>query len=186
MSEEKKQEQEAPDVLEEAVEGSVDEAVDETEEPTPEEALAAERDEFRDKWLRAVAEQDNLRKRTRREVTEARTFATADVLRDVAEVLDDFERALAADAAAENEAEGHAAFRTGVELIESRLRDALQRRGLERMNVEKGDEFDPRSHEAVAQVPGGDVESGAVLEVIQAGYVLGEMVLRPARVVVAQ
>ncbi|HPF34148.1 MAG TPA: nucleotide exchange factor GrpE [Candidatus Krumholzibacteria bacterium] len=148
--------------------------------------LERERDEARDRLLRAAAEMDNLRKRTRREVQDAHAFATADVVRDMLEVLDDVERALAA-AGEEGEADGPAAaIRQGVAMIEARLRDALTRRGVERLTVGAGDEFDPREHEAVAQIPGGDVPSGAVVDVVLAGYRLGDRVLRPARVVVAQ
>lgn len=146
------------------------------------EELLRERDELKDRWLRAVAEQDNLRKRSRREVADAHAFATADVVRDMIEVLDDVERALGA--AADDGGEG--AIRQGVSMIESRLREALARRGVERLEVAAGVEFDPREHEAVAQIPGGDVPSGGVVEVMLPGYRLGDRVLRPARVVVAQ
>lgn len=150
--------------------------------------LEQERDEARDRLLRLAAEMDNLRKRTRREVQEAHGHATADVVRDMLEVLDDVERALAATAdEVEAEASDAAAtIRQGVAMIESRLRETLARRGVERLEVGAGDEFDPRQHEAVAQIPGGDVPSGAVVEVMLAGYRLGDRVLRPARVVVAQ
>lgn len=150
--------------------------------------LEQERDESRDRLLRLAAEMDNLRKRTRREVDDARGHATADVVRDMLEVLDDVERALAATADEVEAEAGDAAatIRQGVAMIESRLRETLARRGVERLEVGTGDEFDPRQHEAVAQIPGGDVPSGAVVEVMLAGYRLGDRVLRPARVVVAQ
>jgi molecular chaperone GrpE len=149
---------------------------------SPEEELARDRDDYKDRWMRAVAEQDNLRKRTRRDVVEARRFATADVMRDLLEVMDNFDRALSADP----DENGDAAFREGVELIHNRLRETLERRNLKRIDVAVGDEFDPRLHEAVAQVPGGDAAEGSVLEIAQAGYRLDDMILRPARVIVAQ
>jgi molecular chaperone GrpE len=179
-----------PDAVEETVdadgaaadESAADDKVVEMPAPTPEEELARERDDYKDRWMRAVAEQDNLRKRTRRDVVEARLFATADVMRDLLEVLDNFDRALDGDP----DENGDAAFRKGVEMIRDRLRETLERRNLKRIEVAVGDEFDPRLHEAVAQVPGGDAASGSVLEVAQAGYRLDDMILRPARVIVAQ
>ncbi len=181
-----------PSVAEEAVvAGAVEETSDavadgaeETAVLSPEGELARERDDYKDRWMRSIAEQDNLRKRTRREVVEARVFAVADVMRDLLDVLDGFDRALAAET--DENGDGEVAFRQGVELIHNRLQENLERRNLLRIEVAVGDEFDPRLHEAVAQVPGGDLDSGAVLEIAQAGYQLGDMVLRPARVIVAQ
>jgi molecular chaperone GrpE len=146
--------------------------------------LARERDDYKDKWLRAHAELDNVRKRARREIAEAQTFAVADVLRDLLDVLDNFERAAGAAAAAPaGDAE---AIRSGVGLIHGRLREILGARGLTPIPTAKGDPFDPGIHEAVMQMDGEGVESGAVLEVAQAGYRLGDLVLRPCRVVVAR
>jgi molecular chaperone GrpE len=144
--------------------------------------LARERDDYKDKWLRAHAELDNVRKRARREIAEAQTFAVADVLRDLLDVLDNFERAAGA-AAANADAE---AVRSGIALIHGRLREILGMRGLVPIPTAKGDPFDPGIHEAVMQMEGDGVESGAVLEVAQAGYRLGDLVLRPCRVVVAR
>jgi molecular chaperone GrpE len=151
-------------------------------EPTAEQVLAAERDEFRDKWMRALAEMDNLRKRGRREVDDARRFAQADVLRPLLDVADNFERALQAmdgseDASAQS-------VRQGVEMIHNSFRTVLKDRGVEAIEA-AGAEFDPALHEAVAQVPSEDHESGTVIDVVQQGYRLGDLVLRPARVVIA-
>jgi molecular chaperone GrpE len=146
--------------------------------------LARERDDYKDKWLRAHAELDNVRKRARREIAEAQTFAVADVLRDLLDVLDNFERAAgAAAAAAGGDAE---AIRSGVGLIHGRLREILAARGLVSIPTQKGDPFDPGIHEAVMQMEGDGAEPGSVLEVAQTGYRLGDLVLRPSRVVVAR
>ncbi len=175
----------------EAVDATDGEAVDATGGEPPaaadadEEArreLARERDDYKDKWLRAHAELDNVRKRARREIAEAQTFAVADVLRDLLDVLDNFERAAGA-ATANGDAE---AVRSGVALIHGRLREILGARGLTPIPTAKGDPFDPGIHEAVMQMDGDGVESGAVMEVAQAGYRLGDLVLRPCRVVVAR
>jgi len=144
--------------------------------------LTQERDEARDRWLRSVAEMDNLRKRTRREVSEARHFAVADVVKDLLDILDDLERALG-HADSDN---GGESILQGLELIENRLRETLGRRGITLIEVESGAEFNPHEHEAVAQIPGGDVPAGAVVEVMQSGYRMGDRVLRVARVVVAE
>jgi len=153
-------------------------------EPTAEELLAAERDDLREKWLRALADLDNLRKRSRREVQDARRFAQVEVLRPLLEVADNFDRAVASfgsDAEAETDTD---AVREGVALIHQSFRNLLRDRGVERIEA-LGREFDPNEHEAVAQVPSEDQPSGAVIEVVQEGYRFGDIVLRPARVVIA-
>lgn len=145
----------------------------------------AERDELRDRWLRAVAELDNVRKRARREVEEAHRYGQADLLRDLVEVLDAFGlavRSLESLAAGEGDGE---AVRAGLELIDQRLREILGARGLEPIPA-LGETFDPAWHEAVGQVEAEGVPSGQVVEVLQDGYRLRDRVLRPSRVVVAR
>ena len=156
------------------------------------EDLAAERDRL----LRTVAEMDNLRKRSRREVQEAHRFARAEALRPMLEVLDNFDRALAhadqnggtdgeaADAAAAGT--DAAAFRQGVGMIAQSFRQALRDQGVEPIAA-VGEEFDPARHEAVGQQPAPEgTESGTVIAVVQEGYSLGDLVLRASRVIVAQ
>lgn len=140
-----------------------------------------------DRLLRTVAEMENLRKRTRREVVESRRFARADVLRAMVEVLDNFERALQHGSDDdEAPAERHQAFRDGVEMIAQSFRQALLDRGVRPIEAE-GAVFDPSLHEAVGQQPAGEeVESGSVMAVVQTGYTFDDMVLRPSRVIVAQ
>ncbi|MBK8165764.1 MAG: nucleotide exchange factor GrpE [bacterium] len=145
-------------------------------------ALQRERDEAQDKWLRAMAELDNLRKRTRREVADARRFAQADTLRGFLDVLDNLERALqstvpAADTGAPDP------FRDGIELIRQRFRTVLQDLGVTPIEAQ-GLHLDPLVHEAVGQLPREGAEPGTIIEVAQAGYRLGELVLRPARVII--
>jgi molecular chaperone GrpE len=161
----------------------------ETPEPSLEDLLRSERDEFQDRWLRLVAEMDNLRKRTRREVEDARRFGLADVIRPLLEVHDNFERALQAAADTAGAADTDAALsslRAGVEMVAQSLRQALFDQGVREIEA-AGRDFDPAVHEAVAQQPApAGVESGVVLQVVQKGYVLDDLVLRPARVIVAQ
>lgn len=161
--------------------------VDVEDEPDPETLLARERDDYKDRWLRAVAETDNVRKRARRETVDARRFATADLMRDLLEVLDNFERAAASADDADGDGNGgDEALRSGLDLIRTRFREILAARGLEPVPAEPGQDFDPNIHEAVMRAESEDVASGAIVEVAQTGYRLDDLVLRPARVVVAQ
>jgi len=179
------------EVLDESAEGAVEESTDEeakTEEPaveelSPEEQLRAERNEFESKWLRVVAELDNVRKRNRRELADTRRFAQADVLRAFLEVMDNFDRAMLSKGEAE-ESEVGDAFREGVDLIHQNFRRVFQDKGVETI-VAMDAEFDPNVHEAISQMPREGVEPGFVIEVVNEGYTFGDMVLRPARVIIS-
>lgn len=158
-----------------------DEAED--REPDPLEILTRERDEFQEKWLRTVAEMDNLRKRTRRELTESRRLAQADVLRPILGVLDNFERALQSL----HENKEHAdleKFLEGVDLIFQNFQGVMRDLGVTSMDP-MGEEFDPVYHEAVGQMAREGVESGRVIEIVQNGFMFGDLVLRPARVIIS-
>lgn len=147
--------------------------------------LRRERDELRDRWLRAVAELDNFRKRTRKELEDARVYALAGLLRDLLEVLDNFERAtisMREMGGGEGELEN---LKSGVQLIHQRFRDLLLAQGLERIDA-AGAEFDPSLHEAILQVEQEGVPSGRITEVVQPGYKLKDLVIRPCRVIVAR
>ena len=179
-AEETAEETVAPDQVEE---DQVDEEPDEPVELSAEEILINERDNFEQKWLRVVAELDNVRKRSRREVLETRRFTQAEMLRSLLEVQDNFERAL--QSAADNSDTGEVeAFREGVELIFQKFRAILKEKGVQPMEA-LGAEFDPSFHEAVGQLPREDTESGLVIEVIQQGFHFGDMVLRPAKVIIS-
>ena len=138
--------------------------------------------DIRDRYLRAVADLDNMRKRARREVKDAQQRAAASVLLDVLSVVDNFERALGAAKevkAAPNEAR---AVYDGITLIYRQLVDMLARRGVKPMQA-VGERFDPVRHEAVAQVPAGPgQEEGLVALELQKGYTYGDQVLRPGKV----
>ena len=185
MNDPRKQQQEPTDAVEETVgdEAPLEAEVQAPEpEPTLEEQLTAERDELKEKWLRALAELDNLRKRSRREVLDTRRFAHAEVLRPLLDIADNFERAL--QAMAGGEAESAESVRQGVAMIQQGLQNLLRERGVEAIEA-LGAEFDPALHEAVAQLPSEEHGAGIVIDVVQQGYRFGEMVLRPARVVIA-
>ncbi|BBF94537.1 nucleotide exchange factor GrpE [Blastochloris tepida] len=149
-------------------------------------ALAAEAADLRDKLLRTLAEMENLRRRTEREVADAKSYAIAAFARDVLNVADNMERALAAVPA---EAVAHdAALKTlveGVQLTERELAKTLDKHGVRRVEA-AGGKFDPNLHQAMFEVPNPDVPTGTVVQVVQTGYVLGERILRPALVGVAK
>jgi molecular chaperone GrpE len=143
-------------------------------------AVQRERDELRDRLLRAAAEFDNFRKRTERERREYAEWAAADLLGDVVAVLDDFERALAAPSPPEART-----YRDGVELIHRQLLDLIKKRGVVAIAAE-GQDFDPAVHQAVAHDEAPGARDGEILNELRRGYRLGERLLRPAMVRVAK
>lgn len=148
---------------------------------TPEAAvvrLTEELDAQKDRYLRLAAEFDNFRKRVVRDRTEARARAQADVMAILLESLDDLSRVAALDPA-QSSVEDVAA---GVGLVERKLLRELQNQGLQRIGTD-GEQFDPNDHEAVATAPApAEDKEDRVAAVLQVGYRLGNMLLRPARV----
>jgi molecular chaperone GrpE len=143
--------------------------------------------EFKDKLLRTLAEMENLRKRTEREVADARLYGIAGFARDVLAVADNMHRALEA-IGPELREQADAQMKTlieGVELTERALIKVLEKYGVKKFSPE-GEKFDPNVHEAVYEVPDSEAPPGHVAQVIQAGYMLGDRVLRPAMVGVAK
>jgi molecular chaperone GrpE len=149
------------------------------------EILRQERDDFQERWLRSIAELDNLHKRQRRELSENRLFAVADFVRPLLEVLDDFERALQSMEMAGNAKQELQDFQAGVQLIHQRFLGILKEQGLQRIEA-LGQPFDPNLHEAIQQVEVDGVPAGQITEVVQNGYKLHDRLLRPSRVVVAK
>jgi molecular chaperone GrpE len=143
-------------------------------------ALAAE---LKDRLLRTLAEMENLRKRTEREVADSRLYAVASFARDMLGVADNMRRALDAvspelRASAEP---GVNALIDGVELTERELLKALEKNGVRQFSP-RGEKFDPNVHQAMFEVPNPSVPAGSVVEVVAPGYMIGERVLRPAMV----
>ena len=138
--------------------------------------------DYKDQWLRAAAELDNIRKRARRDVAMAESRGIAKLARELLPALDNFERALAAAEAQPENRDHH--LTDGIRLVQSELLGALARVGIE-PDSPKGERFDPHRHEAVAQQPVDGAQPGTIVEVYSAGYTYGEDVLRPAKVVVA-
>jgi len=142
--------------------------------------LVRERDELRDRLLRKTAEFDNYRKRVEKERRELSEWAAADVIGEVLNVLDDFDRALSVEAPPE--AQG---YRTGVELIRRQLGELLRKRGVTPLEA-MGADFDPHVHQAVAYEESPGAREGEVVGELRKGYRLGERLLRPAMVRVAK
>lgn len=149
--------------------------------------LAREAAEHKDRWLRTLAEMENLRKRTTREIADARSYGIAAFARDVLEIADNLQRALdAVPAEARAAADpGLTALIEGVELTERSLHQALEKNGVKKFDP-KGEKFDPNVQQAMYEVPDASVPAGTVVQVIQAGYMIGDRVLRPAMVGVAK
>jgi molecular chaperone GrpE len=141
--------------------------------------LAGERDEYLALAQRVQADFENYRKRALRDQERLVAHAHERLVRELLPILDDLERALEA-------AERHeeAALVDGVKLVQKSLRKALEKEGL--AEIETDGPFDPHVHEAMLTQPGNGADSGSVLEVIQRGYRLGDKVVRPARVIVAE
>ena len=153
----------------------------------PEADAAALAADFKDKLLRTLAEMENLRKRTAREVNDARVYGVTSFARDMLGVADNMRRALdAVSPALRASAEaGVKALIDGVELTERELLKALEKSGV-RQFTPQGEKFDPNVHQAMFEVPNASVPAGKIVEVVQPGYMIGERVLRPAMVGVSK
>jgi molecular chaperone GrpE len=162
--------------IEEQVEETLEDHVEENvEEPAAEESAPAPDDSY----LRLAADFDNYRKRMAREHAELTQRANERLLNELLPVLDDLERAL--EAAAEHE---EAKLEEGVRLVHRSLLGLVERHGLTEIDTDGA--FDPHVHEALLAQPGEGAEEGSVLQVLQKGYRLGDKVIRPARVIVAE
>jgi molecular chaperone GrpE len=143
--------------------------------------------EFKDKLLRALAEMENLRRRTEREITDARVYGISAFARDILAVADNMQRALQAlDAELREKADaGVKALLDGVELTERELLKVLDKHGIKKFEP-MGEKFDPNLHQAMFQVEDTSRAAGTVAQVVQPGYMIGDRVLRPALVAVAR
>jgi molecular chaperone GrpE len=156
-------------------------------EPAPSTAIERELADMKDRLLRSLAEMENLRKRTEREVADSRVYAITVFARDILTVADNMHRALGA---LDNELREKAdtavkALLDGVELTERELLNVLEKHGVKKLEP-LGSKFDPNRHQAMYEVPDPSVAPGTVVQVVQAGYTIGDRVLRPALVAVAK
>ena len=168
-----------------------DEAAPETAAAAPQAdpvaVLAKEAADMKDRLLRTLAEMENLRRRTDKEVADARTYGVTNFARDILAVADNMERALKAlDDEIRTKADaGVKALLDGVELTERELIKVMEKHGVRRLEP-AGQKFDPNLHQAMLEVPDPSVPSGTVVQVMQPGYTIGERVLRPALVGVSK
>jgi molecular chaperone GrpE len=155
--------------------------------PDPVAVLTKEVAELKDKHLRALAEMENLRRRTEREVVDGRLYGIAGFARDVLAIADNMRRAL--DAVGSDMREqadaGVKALLDGVELTERELLKTLEKHGIRKFEP-LGEKFDPNLHQAMYEVPDPALPAGTVVQVVQAGYKIGERILRPAMVAVSK
>ena len=151
------------------------------------EKLIAENAELKDRALRLAAEMENLRMRTARDVRDAKAYAISGFARDTLAVADNLRRALDSlpPEARESHDKGLLNLIEGVEITERSLIASLERHGVRKLEPE-GQKFDPNFHQAMFEVPNPDVPNNTVVQVVQAGYVIGDRVLRPAMVGVAK
>lgn len=156
-------------------------------EADPVETLRTENAELRDRLLRTVADMENLRKRTEREIGDTRSYAIAGFARDMLTATDSLSRALmmlpheareAADATTKSLIEG-------IEMTEREMQRLLAKHGVKPIEAE-GQKFDPHKHQAMFEVPDPTRPEGTVVQVVQAGFAIGDRILRPAMVGVAK
>ncbi|NKB78513.1 nucleotide exchange factor GrpE [Ochrobactrum daejeonense] len=148
--------------------------------------LEADNTELKDQMLRVAAEMENLRKRTQRDVQDARSYAITNFARDMLSVSDNLNRALEAIPAEALEIDPSLkSLAEGVEMTERAMLQALERHGVKKLEPE-GQKFDPNFHQAMFEVPNPDLPNNTVVQVVQAGYAIGERVLRPAMVGVSK
>ena len=151
------------------------------------EALNAENSQLKDRILRTLAEMENLRRRTEREVADAKTYGVTSFARDMLTVVDNLTRALEhlpAEARAAAEPQIQSVIE-GVELTVRDLESVLGRHGVKKLDP-KGQKFDPNFHQAIFEAPDETLPAGAVSQVVQSGWTIGDRVLRPAMVGVSK
>ncbi|UZH54622.1 nucleotide exchange factor GrpE [Salinimicrobium tongyeongense] len=184
ISEEEVIKDQVEELLDEAIEKADSEEDGNTETPQNEElsekeALKAELEKEKDKFLRLFAEFENYKRRTSKERVEMFKTASQDVIVAMLPVLDDFDRALNEI----NKAKDKELLK-GVELINNKFRETLRSKGLEQMEVKEGDTFDSEIHEAITQIPAPkDKLKGKIVDVVEKGYKLGDRIIRYPKVV---
>jgi len=146
--------------------------------------LEAERDEMKDRLMRALAETENVRKRAEREARDAAAYGGTKLARDLLSVHDNLARAL--EAADESLREAHPGFLEGVELTHRELLNAFAKHRIEPIDPQIGEKFDPNRHQAMFEAPAPGAQPGTVVQTMQIGFVIADRLLRPALVGVAK
>ena len=151
-----------------------------TEEELELDALRAERDDLKDKWMRALADAENARKRGDRDRREAENYGGSKLARDLLPVYDNLKRGL--EAATDDQREVSAALIEGVELTMREIVNVFKKHGIQPISPEIGERFDPQNHEAMFEAPVPGTKAGDIIQVMTEGFMLHERLLRPAQV----
>lgn len=160
--------------IEETDAGELGDEIDELE------TLRAERDEFRDRFMRAMADAENARKRADRDRREAENYGGSKLARDMLPVFDNLKRAI--DAITEEQRDAHAALIEGIELTMRELTNVFSKHGVTVIAPEAGDPFDPNEHEAMFEAPVPGTKAGDIIQVMNVGFMIHDRLLRPAQV----
>ena len=174
------------DALNDTLVAAGSDTADVAEEQDPLAALTAERDQLKDQLLRALADTENMRRRSEREATNVRKYGHTPFARDLVGAIDNLARVV--ESAPENLEEADETVKsliTGIQLSWTELQSVIEKHGIKRVEP-LGEKFDYNLHQAMFEVPTNDQPSGIVLEVVQHGYVLHERLLRPAMVGVSK
>lgn len=168
-------------------EGAAGITQDEAQPIDPVAVLEAEKNDLKDKLLRTLAEMENLRRRTAKELVDARIYSATNFARDMLTVADNIRRALesAPREAGETTEAALKGVIDGIELTERDLHNTLERHGVKKIDP-LNQKFDPHFHQAIFEVQDTEVLAGTVVQVVQTGYAIGDRVLRPAMVGVAK
>jgi len=157
-----------------------------TEEDAPEsledelESLRAERDAFQDKFMRALADAENARKRAQKDRTEAENYGGSKLARDMLPVFDNLKRAV--ETVTDEQRQQSAALIEGVELTMRELVNVFSKHGIHVIDPQVGDKFDPKKHEAMFEAPVPGTKAGEIIQVSTQGFMLFDRILRPAQV----
>jgi len=157
-----------------------DDLLDITDEAVEIDALRAERDDYKDKFMRALAETENARKRSEKARREAEQYGGSKLARDMLPVYDNMKRAL--DAATENAGGASPALIEGIELTMREVTNVFKKHGIEVIQPQVGDRFDPQLHEAMFEAPVPGTKAGEIIQVSAEGFMLYDRLLRPAQV----
>jgi len=164
----------------EAEELAEEEALELEEEVDELEALRTERDDFRDKFMRALADAENSRKRADKQRREAEQYGGSKLARDMLPVYDNLQRAM--DAVSDEQREAMGAMLEGLELTLRELKNTFKKHGIEVIAPAVGDKFDPNEHEAMFEAPVPGTKAGEIIQVSAVGFMLHDRLLRPAQV----
>lgn len=175
-----------PEVFEEVQEEETEEVAEQQEAQPEESSESSQMEEMRDKLMRARAEAENTRRRAEKEKQDAAKYGAAKMAQDFISVLENLQRAT--DSVPEEARQDGAmqSFFEGVELTKKELLSAFEKNGIKRIEPQKGEAFDHNYHQAMSQVETPEVPAGAILDVMQAGYIIHDRLLRPAMVVVSK